>query len=369
MTKGMNTSGDVLVNVTADGVDLNVIWSEIAEALQLYNQQRSALAQLLSYPTTLAADAVPQSISSESFETATEFGVPHGIVAPSDYLKLGYNYRDYDLALRFTWKFLRDATSDQVVAQTTRAIEADNKLVTGTILNRLFSPATYYNEWGHSCYGLYNADMTPPPYLGRTFSSDTKHYLTTRSDVLDSEDVEFAINTMRVKGYGTTLGSQYLIFANPDDVAACGMTAWRAGVQYRTGGSLPLYDFVPSGLLPAWISAEVIHGPTPPTEFNGLQVWGSYGGALLIQTNFVPAGWVAVVASGGADSDLNPVGFRQHVNTAYQGLRHIPGHGPYPIQESFMARGFGVGVRNRGAAVCLQITEDTSYTAPTTIPV
>ena len=63
MAKGISTLGDVLVNVTADGVDLNQIWAEIQEVLEMYNHERSAVVQLLSFPTTLVADAVPQSIS------------------------------------------------------------------------------------------------------------------------------------------------------------------------------------------------------------------------------------------------------------------------------------------------------------------
>jgi len=71
-----------------------------------------------------------------------------------------------------------------------------------------------------------------------------------------------------------------------------------------------------------------------------------------------------VAATGGLDSDMNPVGFRHHVNPAYQGLRHIPGNGPYPLVESFFARGFGVGVRHRGAAVVMQVTASSTYTPP-----
>ncbi len=367
MAKGYNTEGDVLVNTTSDNVDLNLIWAEIRDALELYNAERSAIVRLLSYPTTLAADAVPQSISSESFEIATEFGVPHAAREPADYLKLGYSFRDFDLATRFTWKFLRDATSDQVTAQVTRCIEADNKNVNGTILNRLFSPATVTNEWQHVCYGLWcNDGMTPPPYLGRTFPSTTTHYHTTESSVLDSEDVENAILQIKQKGYGISAGSQLLILANPDDVDATTMTAWRAGVEYRTGGPKPKFDFIPSAAMPAMLTAEHVIGITPPADYAGLKVWGSYADAYLIQSNYIPAGWVGVVASGGPDSDYNPVGFRQHVNTAYQGLRHIPGPVPaYPLQSSFFARGFGVGIRHRGAAVALQITTETTYTAPT----
>jgi hypothetical protein len=79
----------------------------------------------------------------------------------------------------------------------------------------------------------------------------------------------------------------------------------------------------------------------------------------------MPAGYVIVAASGGLDSDLNPVGVRHHVNPAYQGLRHIPGNGPYPLQESFFARGFGTGVGHRGAAVAMQVTTSNTYVPPT----
>jgi hypothetical protein len=361
--KGFNTAGDVLVNMTSDGVDLNAIWAEIAEALTLYNSERSAVARLLSYPTTMAADAVPQSINSESFEEASDMGIPHAVREPADYLLLGYMFKDFDLSLRATWKFLRGATAEQVTAQVTRVIEADNKLVEGTILRRLFDPAQVYNEWNHKCYGLWcNDGMTPPPYLGRTFPSTTTHYFTSESTVIDSADIEDMIRVIRIKGYGTTPGSQFVILANPDEGEQ--MTVWRAGVEYRTSGPKPNFDFIPSAVMPAWISTESIHGPVPPAEWNNLKVWGSYGGALLIMSNFIPSGYVAVVASGGPDSDLNPIGMRQHVNTAYQGLRHIPGHWQgYPLQDSFFARGFGVGVRHRGAAAVCQVTASSSYTA------
>jgi hypothetical protein len=179
MAKGISTRGDVLVNMTADGVDLNEIWDEVAQVLELWNAERKSITDLLTFQTTVVADAVPQSFTSESFEEATEFGSPRAIRPPSDYLKIGFNYRDYDLALRSSWKFLREATAEQVQAGVTRILEADNKLTTGTVMNRLFNPQQFTNEWGTTCYGLWNADMTPPPYLGKTFDSSHTHYLVT----------------------------------------------------------------------------------------------------------------------------------------------------------------------------------------------
>ena len=302
-------------------------------------------------------------------EEATEFGEPRAIREAPTVLKLGYTFRDFDKATRFTWKALRAMTSEQVASSVSRILEMDNRLVKGAVLRRLFGPTTVLNDWNIECYGLWSGDsMVPPPYLGKTFDSSHSHYLTSQSTVIDSQDIEAMLHHVREHGYGDGPGTQMLIFAHPDDVDAAALTSWRAGVEYRTGGPLPKYDFIPSALMPAWISDEQIHGPIPNADYNGLQVHGSYAGALLIQSNIVPKGYVAVVASGGLDSTCNPVGFRQHSNTSYQGLRQIPGRGPYPLQDSFFARGFGVGVRHRGAAVVGQITTGSTYASPT-IPV
>ncbi|MGU3502593.1 hypothetical protein [Mycobacterium sp. C31M] len=115
---------------------------------------------------------------------------------------------------------------------------------------------------------------------------------------------------------------------------------------------------------PARITHEHVEGATPPPEYAGQPVVGSYGGALLVESSFIPQGFVIIAATGGANSNDNPVGFREHQNSAYHGLRVIPGVGPYPIQEHFYTRAFGTGVRHRGAAVAIQITNNANYTAP-----
>jgi hypothetical protein len=53
-------------------------------------------------------------------------------------------------------------------------------------------------------------------------------------------------------------------------------------------------------------------GAIPPPDFHGLKVQGAYGKSWLIESNYVPQGYVAVVASGGAGSPNNPVAVRQH---------------------------------------------------------
>jgi hypothetical protein len=126
------------------------------------------------------------------------------------------------------------------------------------------------------------------------------------------------------------------------------------------GGGNPARNSAPF-LTPA---GELV-GEQVPSDYNGVKVEGSYGPALLVQSDYIPPQYVLVAASYGVNSPLNVVGFREHPNTAYQGLRLIPGHWQnYPIIESFAARGCGVGVRHRGAAVAIKVGTG-SYTPPT----
>ncbi|WP_006247734.1 hypothetical protein [Mycolicibacterium tusciae] len=284
---GTATRGDVLVNRLNDGTDLNEIWDEINEALSLYNKQKSALAGLLAYRTTNVADAIPQSVEVPLLEEATEFGTPVGIADPT-YLSLGFSYKDFDIASRMSWRYLREADSEQVTNRVARIIAGDNQLVNGSILQRLLDPTVRVNDWGHNVYGLYNGDMKPPDYMGKTFDSTHKHYLTTTTTTLDSLHVEAGINHVREHGYGVQTG-RFVLLMNPADVQTSLITSWRAGKEYRTGGPLPKWDFVVSSNAPARITHEHVEGATPPPDYNGLPVLGSYGSALVIESLAVSA--------------------------------------------------------------------------------
>lgn len=363
MARGYQSFGDVLVNQTADGIDLNTVFAEIQAALAVWNRERSTIASLLSFNTTTLGDSIPQG-TTDSFEIASEFGVPHATSAPTA-LPLGYDFEDYDLRQAWTWKFLRSATAAQIKALANTALEADNRLTTTTVLRRMFDPTQVTNEAGIPCYGLWTgADgITPPAALGTTFSASTNHYLTTGAATIDSQDIEGLIRLITDKNYGTTPGSRLLILANPQEGDA--IQGWRAGAESRPSGPISRWSFIPSAAAPPYLTTETLVGERAPEKWNGVQVAGSLGPALLIQSNFVPIGYVAVVASSGLNAASNVIGFRQHPNPKYAGLRQIPGHGPYPLIDSFFARGFGVGVRHRGAAAVCQVTTNSSYTPPT----
>ena len=72
-------------------------------------------------------------------------------------------------------------------------MEAENRLTTGTILQRLFDPTQGAIEWAHPVYGLFNGDaMIPPAYLGKEFAAPHSHYLVSGSDAMDSGDLDTA---------------------------------------------------------------------------------------------------------------------------------------------------------------------------------
>lgn len=359
---GYATAGDVLVNTTADGVDLNVIWAEVAAVVKAWNAERSALTSLLAFNTTNTADAIPQSRSSDSFEEASEYGEPESMRPPTNYHLMGYTFKDHDLRTAWTWKFLRDSTAEQVRAIANYALEADNKLTTGTILQRLFTPTQGENEWGHPVYGLYNGDaMKPPAYLGKEFVAAHQHYLVSESDTIDSGDLETAVRKVTEHGYGMEPNSRLLALMNPAQAEV--VSQWKAGVENATG-VVAKFDYIPSAGAPAYFSPAEIVGQVAPESFNGLKVQGSYGPTWVIQSDFIPAGNFAVVATYGANNSDNLIGFREHPQRQYQSLRTIPGMGPYPLQDSYFQRSFGVGVRRRGQAAVTQIKVSGSYVAP-----
>ena len=375
--RGYHTAADVTARVTetADGVDLNEIWNEQVSALSILNEHRTTLASLLSYTTTDAALAVAQGPDAGvKMELASEFGVPSAYRPNQDYLRMGLPFKDWDTRSAFTWKFLRDVSSEQVSAIFAAGIEADNRLVTGSIFNRLFSPApAIADDTQLTVYGLYNGTdgITPPTYMGREFPATTTHYFTTGSAVLDCADIENGMKLLTDKGFGTKAsGSTLLIIANEGTVEH--MTEWRRGEPTRAAESgepeapTARYDFVLSAGAPAYLTTETVVGQIAPAQFQGLDVLGSYGPAFVVSNHLIPAGYVLVVATGGPNSALNPVAVRQHPKPEYQGLRQIAGNqSDYPLIDSFLSRSFGVGVARRGAAAAIQVTPSTTYTAPT----
>ena len=357
MAHGYNALADVIAT-TADGVDLGTIWTEQQQTIQLRNEARSAIASLFAYTTDLSSDYTAQALTGDDFEEASEYGVPTSIRTPSNLTRVGFPHKFWDLAQRYTWLYLAEASASQVATTHAAALEADNRLVFKLIMRALLnnvSPGE--NEDGVPIKPLWNGDGdVPPEYVGNAFDSTHTHYLTSGTATLDPADVELVVETVEEHGYGLrSNGDRIILLVNSTEGKV--ISGFRAGI----GGAS--FDFIPSNDAPAFITDQTIVGDRPPGDFNGLRIIGSYGDSWIVQHDYVPAGYVLSVATGGPNSERNPIAFREHKRPELKGLIQIPGGGTYPLIDSYMVRGAGCGVAKRGAAAVLQVTAG-AFTVP-----
>lgn len=142
---------------------------------------------------------------------------------------------------------------------------------------------------------------------------------------------------------------------------------FRAGEE-NNNGAIARYDFIPAVNQPTFVlqGGGQLIGEQPTGQIFGLTSVGSYGPiAGVVESSFVPAGYVIVLATAGPRSPSNVIGVREHINASYRGLRQIPGVQPgYPLIESFYSRGFGTGTRYRGGAVVTQLKVSGSFDLP-----
>src|SRR6516165_7300509 len=317
---GINVKGDRLAPVTQtlDGVDLNELWNEFSDLLQIWNAERIALTDLLVFDTTASAEAVAQNSEVASFEEATELGVPRAAELPGNGLLVGYRFRDYDLSGRFSWKALRDWDARQVRSVMDNILSADNKLVTGMIFRRLFSNTRTVNEFGAPVWDFYDGVAPgPPQFLTRTFPTTETHFITTQSSQIDSDTIFDAIRLITRKGYGLHPNSKMLLITNSDEGEL--IMQWRKGLESRpkqgaeTQGPISEYSFIPAIDQLPWITADgMLVGTQAPGDLWGIKIWGTWGPVSLIQSDYVPPGYSALITTYGPNSPYNPIGFRQH---------------------------------------------------------
>lgn len=364
---GYHTAGD-LVTVTNDGIDLNALWGIYQESMTMYNEAMDRLSALFTFPVVNPIETVPQ-VGEAQFEEATEFGEPRGNRIELDYFQLGYDFKNYDTATRYTWMFLRDADARQVDAIHQEILRADRRLVFRKIMESIFdnrNRTTDIRSQNFNVYPLYNGDGTiPPSYKGAAFDGDHDHYVVSGNTAIDSSDVEDAYSHIAEHGFGLENGTVFVMLANKTQVKQ--MRSWRAG-SVSANSVVANYDFIPAANQPTMIlpNAEGLLGSLPPDTFKGLRVVGSYADILIIEESYIPAGYFFMFGTGGAANLQNLVGFREHVNPAYRGLRLLPGNQQrYPLVEGYYARSFGTGIRQRAGGVVVQIKASGDYDIPT----
>lgn len=361
MEGGYNAAGDLLTQ-TVDGFDLNNIWNEFQASVAAMNATRTLIVDLLTFPVTANVERVAQ-IATTNFELASEYGEPRGARPGGGYLTLGYDFNWYDLAARFTWKFLADAPASQVEAINAMALEADNRMVYNKVMSALYNNTNRLasiNGQDVNVYSLYNADGTvPPTYKSNVFDGTHTHYLVTNGTVVDSGDLDDMYEHVRHHGYSAENGVQHVLLVN----SAEGKLIRKFRV---TTGST--YDFIPAQGTPALFlptDVALFGGGQPVSSYRGMNVIGSYGPILVVEDDTFPATYMSLIATGGQANLNNPVGIREHENTSLRGLRLVKGPNPdYPLIDSFYNRGFGTGVRQRGAGAVMQVKASGSYAVP-----
>lgn len=363
---GYQTEGD-LVTVTADGIDLNAMWAEFQASTQIYAERQAALVQLMTYPVTNLIETVPQ-VGEAEFEDASEFGVPKSARITLDYFQMAYDFRDYDLATRYTWKFLRDADARQIEAVHAEILRADGRLIFRRVMEAIFDDrnrAADIRNQNYNVYPLYNGDGTvPPTYKGQTFLNTHSHYMVSGNAQIDSSDIEDAYQNIAEHGYGIEQGTQFIMLTNRTQTNE--IRKFRQG-EVNNNAVTASYDFIPSANQPAMIvpNSEGLLGSRPPSTWNGMQVVGSYGDILIIEESYIPEGYFMLFGTGGSGDLQNLVGLREHANPAYRGLRLLPGNQQrYPLIDSYYSRGFGTGVRQRAGAVIMQLKAAAPYVIP-----
>lgn len=362
--RGYNTEGDVLTQ-TVDGRNLNDVWNEFQATLAMHNEQRQRLVDLLTFPVSQPVEDVPI-LTGEDFEEASEFGEPKGITG-GGFWSMGFGFKWYDLAVRYTWKYLAEATAAQVESLNNMAIEADNRLVFNQVMKAIFNNNTRtanIRGTAYNVYPFYNGDAAAPPpdYKNNTFTATHSHYLTSGAATVDSGDLDAMATHLRHHGHGTAAQGGQLLLLVPEDGAE--IAAIR-GFRVASGDS---YDFIPAqGQAPFLLPTNTggIQGGQPAATYQGMNVAGRYGPWLVIEESYIPASYMVGLASGGEVSAANPVGIREHQNPGLRGLQLVKGRSDdYPLVDSFYRRGFGTGVRQRGAGVVMQVTINAAYAIP-----
>lgn len=365
--RGFNAVGDVLTQTT-DGRPLNELWTLFQQSLEIQNAARQKIIDFLTFTVSNVIEDVPQAGGTINFEEASEYGEPVGVRTTLSYFQMAYDFKWWDVGARFTWMYLAEATAQQVESVHNAILEADNRNIFGKVMKTIFNAtnltATIKGQ-NYTVFKFYNNDGTvPPPYKSNTFLSTHTHYRGSGAATIDSGDVEQMQTDLNEHGYTKGLGYQLILMVNK--VQGDAIRTWRLNVV-NANAAVAKYDFIPSTSQPVFIleATQQVAGPRPPGQIAGLDVIGSYGDFLVVQDDYIPAGYLFGFATGGENNLANPVGFRQHANASLQGLRLVKGRTPdYPLIDSFYNRGFGTGIRQRGAGSVMQIVASATYTPP-----
>lgn len=366
---GFHTEADV-ITTTVDGVSTNELWSEFQAVLADLNRRRQPIVDLLTYTVPRPVETVPQVGSNANFEKASEYGVPVAVRTGVGYFRMGFAFDWFDTGARYTWKYLTEASAEQIRSVFETIVEGDNRMVFMEVMRSLYRNTTRFadiNDIEYNVYPFYNGDSTVPPTVGATtFSAPHNHYVRTGAATVDQGDLNEALDDLESHGYTQASGYQLVFLVNKQE-----LNTIRTFKSVQNGGTAR-FDFIPAQgtpnfLLPASFRVNTAGGGSQPANtYRGITVAGSYGDALILVNDYFPANYVVLFATGGPENIANPIGIREHARPELRGLRMVKTRqDDYPLQDAYWQRGFGTGIRHRGAAYVMQVATAGTYAPPT----
>jgi len=318
---------------TSDFIDPNELWRDYQDSLEDYNVTSHGLVDLLTFRTTDKTFSVLQ--GSYEFEDYADYTLPDS--QDITYLEISIGIKDFDLRYAFTWARILESTSAELDGRHAAALQADTRLLLKQVLRAALTKEGL-TLGGVTSPAFYNADGTVPPTVkNTTFTGSHNHYLASTGASLASGDIDRIEDDLVHHGFITDL----ILMVNRTEV--------RTIQGFAT--------FVPS--------AQLVHD-IKYTNLVGDPYFGSIGRMAILEEDWVPSGYLfAFSAQGGTNSQQNPIAFRESINPSARGLILQRGTNPeYPLADSFYYRKFGVGVRQRGNGVAMQITGGGTYTSP-----
>ena len=356
---GYNETAD-LPERTVDGVSLRDLYGEIQESIRRVNAARRGLLSRLVYYTDEAVVGIPQLVSAD-FEEADEFGQPKGIRGGAKW-NLGFDMRYWDLAIRYTFRFLGMATAADIRNLHNQALEANERLIYTVALSRLFRNVTdtHTLEGGDgtqvNVYPFYNGSnpVAPPQWKNVTHASNHNHFLISGAATIDSGDVDEMYRHIEHHGYAE--GATVILLVNSQEADVIRTFRVANGDKYDFIAAQDGISFI--------INGQIVGGQ--PSNDTGMEGHiGNYGRVRVVENDLIPPDYAVMFASGGQFADRNPIGLRRHPNEALRGLKLIAPFERYPLRESFYHHALGSGVRHRGAGVVLQVKATGTYDIPT----
>jgi hypothetical protein len=359
---GYNDTRDALM--TLDGVTFEIIWDDLQNALAMYNRAVSDFIDTMCYRTTQIGmqEVVPGTMK---FERGTEYGRPDRQRA-NRFKSRGFPLDKFAMATGWTRDALLDMTQEEVDAQHTNVLVADNTNMLNEILRAAFNDDTLVFEDKRAgtinVLPLYNGDSeVPPPFEGRTFAAPHTHYFATgampapystgnSNTVFNNYAAKLMLDSLREHGhYGSII--MYIATDLEDDIR--NLT--------DAGGNPTFFENW------SYNNPNVVIAPasTRDTAAVGPEYIGVTNGMRVRVVTWMPAGYAFAWNSYGNNSRFSPFAFRESDNPLQRGLQLInpDGNDTYPIIDSFYERWFGIGVLNRGNGVVM--FRGAAYAEPT----